>query len=432
MLQKKGYILIIAIFTLFSNSYAQSTFEFSTKKQQDKIQFELLNNLIVIPVTMNQQKLFFLLDTGVRETIIFNVSKVDSLVLRKASIIKVKGVNNEVLETIKSENNTLKVGNMISNNHVVYVAFNQQSNLSSYLGSEIHGILGYHFFKNHKIEVSYIKEHIKVYPKNKKLYKQKRYDKLPLIFQRGKPYVNVLLQGKETRLLLDTGMSDSLWLFEEMAINSNYGYYDDFLGFTISGEIYGKRSKINNLKLNSLSFTEVKVAYPKLEVLPQEFYSTSHRLGSLGGEIFKRFSLIIDYSSKNIYFKSNRYFEDSFYYNKSGIVLRQIGDAATKNLNNPLMKALGQKNMIQYVDLSYLLAPEYIIDHVRIDSPSEFSGLLKGDVILKINNVKTHRYTLKEMTEFFYDEDGEVITLEVLRNGKKMLKTLVLRSPLLK
>ena len=387
---------------------------------------------MVVPVTMNNQELFFLLDTGVKETIIFNMSKVDSLVLNKASVIKIRGVNNEILETVKSENNTLQIGNMISDNHIVYVAFNQQSNLSSYLGSEIHGILGYHFFKDHKIEISYTKETLKVYPKNKKLNKEKRYEKVPLFFKRGKPYITAYLQGVETSLLLDTGMSDSLWLFEEMDDNGVYGFYNDFLGITIAGEIYGKRSKTNDLKLASFVFDEVKVAYPDLNVLPQELYDKENRLGVLGGEIIKRFSLIIDYTNESMYVRPNRHFNDTFYYNKSGILLRQIGDVVLENRNNPILKVLGKKSMIQFVDLTYLLSPEFVIDHVRKGSPAAISGLLKDDVILKINNKKTHQYSLAEMVAFFFDEDGEVVTLEVSRDGKTLFKSFRLKSPLLK
>ena len=46
------------------------------KKQQDKIKFKLINNLILIPVEINGVELSFILDTGVSKPIVFNILNV--------------------------------------------------------------------------------------------------------------------------------------------------------------------------------------------------------------------------------------------------------------------------------------------------------------------------------------------------------------------
>ena len=130
-------------------------------------------------------ELSFLLDTGVRETILFNVSKVDSLTLNNAKIFTVKGANNVEVTALKSKNNFLEIGDLKSVAHDVYVAFNQNTNLSSYLGEEIHGILGYHLFKDFVIELSYSKKIIKVLKKGSYKKKWKRYASVDLTFQKG-------------------------------------------------------------------------------------------------------------------------------------------------------------------------------------------------------------------------------------------------------
>ena len=137
---------------MVNSLFAQSTFEFVSKKKTAKIPFKLVSNLIVIPVKVNGTELSFLLDTGVKETILFNVSKVDSIALNSAEVFSIKGANDVEVSALKSKNNIFEVENIKSSDQVVYVAFNQESNLSAYLGEEIHGILGYHFFKDFVVE----------------------------------------------------------------------------------------------------------------------------------------------------------------------------------------------------------------------------------------------------------------------------------------
>ncbi len=51
-------------------SYGQDGFKIKGGKTTDKIQFEFINNLVIIPVILNGTELSFLLDTGVRNTIL--------------------------------------------------------------------------------------------------------------------------------------------------------------------------------------------------------------------------------------------------------------------------------------------------------------------------------------------------------------------------
>lgn len=419
---------------MVNSLFAQSTFEFVSKKKTAKIPFKLVSNLIVIPVKVNGTELSFLLDTGVKETILFNVSKVDSIALNSAEVFSIKGANDVEVSALKSKNNIFEVENIKSSDQVVYVAFNQESNLSAYLGEEIHGILGYHFFKDFVVEFAYDHEFVKVYEKGKFRSKWKRYKEVDLKLLKGKPYVKAKL-GRDVvdNFLLDTGMSDGLWVFKEDTVSTNFfGYYEDYLGMTVSGEILGKRSKVKELGFVGETFNEVKISYPHMHLLPDELKNFSERAGSIGGDLLKRFTIVFDYASSKMYMKPNKHINDPFYYNKSGIVIRQDGEANEKNNNNKLIKNLKENNFISYVDLTYLLAPEFIIDHVREDSPAAMAGVLKDDVLLEVNGNKTHKYSLKTLNSFFYDKENKEVKIKLQRKGQVLEKTFLLKSPLKK
>jgi len=412
---------------------AQSTFEFVKNKNQVKIPFELISNLIVIPVKVNGVELSFLLDTGVKETILFNVSKVDSLTLNNAKTFTVKGANDIKVTALKSENNVVEIKGLKSFNHNIYVAFNQVSNLSSYLGEEIHGILGYHFFKDFIVELSYTSELIRVYKKGRFKKRWRSYEVVDLTFTRGKPYIWSIIRGKRQKFLFDTGMSDGLWKFKEDSVSTaNYGFYEDYLGMSVSGEILGKRSKIEKLFFAGETFYNVKVSYPYEETLPQELKGITDRSGSLGGELLKRFTIVFDYRNSKMYLKGNANLDNPFYYNKSGIILRQDGEAVFENQNNDLLNHIKDQNFISFVDLSYLLNPEFIIDNVRDGSPASLVGVLKDDILLEVNGVKTYNYTLKKINALFYGEDDTLVRFKLERNGNEIDKEFKLKSPLKK
>lgn len=428
------HIILIFTFLMVNSLFAQSNFEFTSKKKTAKIPFKLVSNLIVIPVKVNGTELSFLLDTGVKETILFNVSRIDSIALNSAEVFSIKGANDVKVNALKSRDNILEVENLKSNNQTVYVAFNQESNLSAYLGEEIHGILGYHFFKDFIVEFAYDHQYVKVYEKGVFKNKWKRYKEVDIKLSKGKPYVKAKLGGDVVdNFLLDTGMSDGLWVFREDTVSTNFfGYYEDYLGMTVSGEIKGKRSKIKELGFVGETFNEVKISYPHMHLLSEELKNFSERAGSIGGDLLKRFTIVFDYSSSKMYMKPNKHINDPFYYNKSGLAIRQDGAANKKNNDNELIKNLKDNNFISYVDLTYLLAPEFIIDHVRENSPAAKVGILKDDILLEVNGNKTHKYNLKTLNSFFYDKDNKEIKIKLQRKGQVLEKTFRLKSPLKK
>lgn len=427
------HITLIAIFLMVNSLFSQSTFEFTTKKKTAKIPFKLVSNLIVIPVKVNGTELSFLLDTGVKETILFNVTKVDSIALNNAEVFSIKGANDVEVNALKSKDNVLEIENIISNDQVVYVAFNQESNLSAYLGEEIHGILGYHFFKDFIVEFAYDHEFVKVYQKGKFRNKWKKFKEVDLKLSKGKPYVKAKLGGGVVEnFLLDSGMSDGLWVFKEDTVSTNFfGYYEDYLGMTVSGEVLGKRSKIKELNFVGETFKDVKISYPDADLLPKEIVN-DERFGNIGGELLKRFNIVFDYSNSKMYMKANKNINSPFYYNKSGIILRQDGEAVSQNSDVSLLNNLQHSKFISYVDLSYLLTPEFIVDHVRENSPAYLSGIKKGDIFLEINGVKTYKYSLKTINAFFYGDDNKEIKIKLERDGKVLRKKFQLKSPLKK
>jgi len=414
------------------NGYSQNGFFLPSNVEKDNIRFKLINNLVVIPVELNGTKLSFLLDTGVNSTIVFSLSKEDSVQLKNAKTIKIRGLGEGgSISAIKSDNNKVRIGDARDINHTVYVIFDETFDLSKKMGVPIHGIIGYDLFKNFIVKTNYNSKKITLYPHN--AYSQKRCKKckeFDMLIKDNKPYIDVIInnEGKQhgVSLLIDSGSSDSFWLFdEERYLNAESNkFFDDFLGQGLSGGIFGKRSKLDKVEIGDFHLKEVKVAYPE-EASFEHVKILDGRDGSVGGDILRRFTTIMDYASQKIVLKKNSKFNDPFYYNMSGISIEHDGVVLVKDKLDQVGSTLraNENNNDDRVYMpvatvfNFYLAPRFVVSELREGSPADLAGVKKGDEILQVNGKPTYRYKLHELIALFSSHEGKKISLVVNTNG---------------
>ncbi|WP_431137333.1 aspartyl protease family protein [Psychroserpens mesophilus] len=428
MLNKTIFILFLLFATI--SSFSQSSFNLPNL-EKDKIRFELVGNLIIIPVELNGVKLSFVLDTGVSKPILFNLTNIDSLQIYKAETIMLRGLGGgDPVEAIKSKNNLLKVGNAINVNQDVYVVFDKDLNFTPRLGIPIHGIIGFSLFRSFIVEVNYSSKYIKLHkPDTYKYRRCKRCETFSISFYNNKPYIEGEVQIDSlytpVKLLIDTGSSDALWLFEDESLGikpPDKMYFNDFLGKGLSGNIYGKRSKVQTFKLKTFELNDVNSAFPDSSAISHARKFTK-RNGSVCGDLLKRFNIIVDYKNARLTLKKNKNFKSPFYYNRSGIIIEQRGfivvkeEEASKNVNYGSPKYSNTIKLNAVNHYTYTTKPAYTIVEMREDSPAEQAGLLKGDILLTINGKETHTLGLQKVIGYFKSKEGRPIKLTVDRNG---------------
>ena len=424
-------IFLVFFLLLGLTNYGQVGFQWESDKDKIEIPFTFVDNLIIIPVEINNTKLNMLLDSGSEPSLIFSFPENDTIQLYNTKKIKISGLGNEEMaEGIYSDKNTANVSGFVNRGFDLLVILDENLNFSSRIGIPVNGILGYSFFKNNIVQIDYQKKKITVYKDRKILEKRKikSFTPLPISVVNDRAYLNVhaKLDEKEhnLKLLVDTGLGDGLWLFENEEIKSNANYFEDVLGEGIGGTVFGKKSRLDELQFSKFSFKSPLVCYPDTASYKQ-LRLIKNRNGSLGGAMLKRFSMIMDYKGEQLYLKKSVFYDDPFNYNMSGIEVQHGGIEWVKD---ELVRDSKPSNSLNANDLvfensnlkyKFTLKPVYVIASIRKNSPAETAGLLIGDKILRIDRKSVGNLTKQIIDELLQSEDGKTIEVEIERKGVK-------------
>jgi hypothetical protein len=433
-MKKIGLILLILI--IMTPVFAQDEFVFDKGVDKISMPIKIINNLVFIPIKVNGVELNFLLDTGVEEIILFSLEDNPNVKFYNSEKINLRGLGSkESIEGLKTTNNILEIHGLKSNNQLIYVILDESFNLSSQIGIPVNGIIGYQFFKDHLVNINYAKKKLTV-SKNNEVNSNKlgkRYEEVPITIEKHKPYLlaSVLIDEKnvEVKLLIDNGNSDSVWLFENLSedIKVPSRNFEDFLGKGFSGDIEGKRARVSKFTFDKYSFNNPIVAFPDSSSI-KSVRMVENRLGSVGGGILKRFSVVFDYKNEKLYLRKNSDFDEPFTYNKSGLEVQHHGLQWVKETvkletipisRGDAFNASGEKVTSNF-KYKFNLKPIYEILNVRKNSPAELCGLKVGDIILSINKSPVYNYSLQKINEMFRSEDEKWINLEIERNSQVM------------
>ena len=226
--------------------------------------------------------------------------------------------------------------------------------------------------------------------------RQKRFSEFPIAIEGNKPYimaeVEMTDQKINSKMLLDLGNSDAVWLFPKVIEDFEYNRpnIEDYLGRGFNGDIFGKRSRIHSLSLGKYEFEQPLSAMPD-EFSIQNLKIVPNRKGSIGSEILRRFTAIFDYTGKKLYLKRNKNYLDPFQFNSSGLDILQDGMTWEKDLVTfETKKTVFSEGNLQNESpekflYNFVLKPKFTVAGCRKDSPCFKAGIRKNDQLISID-----------------------------------------------
>jgi len=406
---KIANLFSVLLFPVFS--FAQSLgFSLADGQKRVQIPIEIHNNLIVVPIVLNGQlPLKFILDTGVRTAILTEKTFSDILNLTYSRKYTISGPGGQkVVDAFVTNNVSLDLPGVHGEGHALLVLETDYLELRNYLGTDVHGILGYELFSRFIVQIDY---------ENKRLLlttpeyfrKRARFRSLPITIEDTKPYLRATVEMNDstqinTKLLIDSGASHGLVLepSSDSKITVPERHIKSIIGRGLGGIISGQIGRISSVDLGDFRIPEVICNFPD----PNSYMDTLKagrmifRHGSIGGEILSRFTVIFDFPAEKIHLKKNHSYKKKFYYNLSGLTLKAKGSSLRR----------------------------FEISDVRVNSTAEKAGLKVGDLILKINGINSGELDLNTVNGFFNSKPGKKIVLDIDRAGERTKKTFRLEN----
>lgn len=395
LLQKTALIFLLLPCTCMAQNFG---FDFENKKQNKVyLPFELYNNLIIIPVKLNDKlPLKFILDTGIRTTILTEkiMSEALGLTFNRRIVLKGPGEQQFIAAHVASNVNISMPG-IVGSGQALLVLEQDYLQLPNYLGVDVHGIIGYELFSRFIVEVDY-KNHVLILQRGEYYKPKRKYRRVHMEIEDTKPYVEatiVLANGDtiHSRLMIDTGASHAMLIEEdkEKGIEAPEKSIESDIGRGLGGTIKGKLGRIQSVKIDDFTFEDVIVSFPhEGEYIDTIFFN---RTGTIGGELLSRFFVVFNYSDESLYLKKNASFKSGFEYDMSGIEVM----------------AVGQK------------LRTFEVVKVRPDTPACHAGLLPGDTIVYLNGIKAENMKLNQIYRLFHSKPGKKIRMFIRQNGEE-------------
>jgi hypothetical protein len=380
-----------------------------TKSRSVKVSFELINNLIIIPLQINNsENLHFIFDTGIRTTIITELPSSDSLTFsyNKVQILQGLGEGRN-LEAYPSYGNTIRMEGITGFNQDIYVLGANDLNFSGRLGTRVNGIIGYDLIKDFVVEVNYQEHHLIFHPKGSgPTVRGGSWFSLPLEIMDQKPYLTANIQFPNSyqlhaRLLMDLGGGFALWLSPESdsGISIPEPRTRTYLGYGLNGEIGGYMAPVSGITLGPVRFEQPYVAFPDSNAVGK-VVKDELRHGSIGAEILRRFNIVIDYEGQKVWFRPNSNYSDEFSFNRSGL-----------ELIAPLPGA-----------------KVYIVSRVEEGSRAAQAGIQEGDQLITINLRLASECTMNDLNTFLHGRFGKKLRLTLMRQGETYKATVLLED----
>ena len=399
-----------------------------------EIPFERQGNFIILKVLFDDiLPLRFIFDTGAEHCILTKkeVAILFKIPFEKEIIIRGTDLHAEIKAYISRK---VKLGlEGVELTKDILVMDEDYFKFDKFAGLEIQGIIGAETFRNYIVKLDYIKQIMTIYePSEFTASQRKGFDSLNIQIIHNKPFINTQAQIEtdsvvNLKLLLDTGAGLSMLLYAhstpglespKISIESNIGTglggdLTGFMGrlkkFSLGDKISVDNSptstagvtdkKFSAKRGSQLSFYGVVAAFQEVRDLADTSFLLG-RNGILGGEILSRFTTIIDFPKEKIYLKPNRDYKQSFKYDKSGINFIAQGD----NLN------------------------KFTVNSVVFRSPASDAKIWRGDELISLQRISARWLSLSVINGKFQGKTGKKIRLVLRRDGKKIVKYIVLRD----
>lgn len=314
----------------FSYANATATHRWLGEQRSTTLQFELIDDHIVLPVTINESEpLKFVLDSGAAATVILESRGTQKLSLQMAGELPVSGVGNgEDPRAFFVKDTDISLGSVrLEGLSAVYLPLSSVPFFADLDEVYFDGVIGAPFFERFVIAIDYDRQLISFSePGQMEAIRQQDgadWQALPLQVQSGLPYLVTWIDtGREqpvaVKLLVDTGFRGPVSVTPETHedIDEPIEYFSS-VSQGLSGDVESRVAVAEYLKIGRFQLENLPVSY-SLSGGESDHGSN----GLLGNEVLSHFNLVFDYPNERLFLSPNERFAEPISADRSGMLIR--------------------------------------------------------------------------------------------------------------
>jgi predicted aspartyl protease len=383
------------------STQAGPTHKFSSGSSAREIKFELINNLPLVQARVNNSDpLWFIFDTGATNTVI-DTKRAAALNLKaKGKIVSTGSAGQAEAQLVRDV--TIQFPGFEISRLTVYTL--PIDFFSAHFGVPISGIIGNDIIGRVVAEIDYEKKQLSFYDAaTYQAAANPDSQTFPVTLQDGLPMIQGTFELANRSFSgifeIDTGSTGAI------QINTPFVRRHGLLSLAkrskkerlggVGGTAEAVTTRLENVTLGKYRLAN---SIGKLSLATQGDYSSRRYDGLLGGQIFRRFKLVVDLSRRRIIFQPNGSLNQPFEADMSGLELVADGD-----------------------DLA-----TYVIDDLEPDTPATEAGIKGGETLLAIDGRPASEFSLEEIRRMFM-YDGREYDLTLKRDADTIHVKLKLR-----
>ena len=366
--------------------------EFVAGDESATIGVAVIQNTIVVPVSIDGHSLSFVLDSG--GTTLLTAATAARLGLRSEGQFEASGMSGNTVSVGFVRARQLIIGSaVVLSDQLLHVL--PMPGASDVLGAPVDGILGAEVFRRLVLRIDYELEAITLLRQPAKPEPDWG-ERLPLTFLAHIPCVDGVLDGQAKKFLLDTGNSGAVLLHARPdAAPRDGASAATTIGWGVGGAIAGRLARGRCLKLGG-----VEIEAPALRMLEDDNRSMlgSGVAGNVGGAVLSRFLVTFDYAASAVWLAPNTRLGAPFHVDRSGVRIHANNDG-------------------------------FEVVAVMAGSPADNAGLRVGDVLVTVDGVPARAIALHAQRRAWQETPvGTRVAVRVNRSGTLFDAEVVLRN----
>ncbi|HEY9006557.1 aspartyl protease family protein [Ohtaekwangia sp.] len=286
-----AFVLLVSCQTLLSAPAKKYGFSLPDHLQEVSMRYKSVDDLILLPVVINDSiKVNLILDTGCRNLVLFGKRFQKLFKLEPDKKVQFSGLGSG-----RSVNGALSLSNKVAIDAVVgellpVIVIPEQNLFHSFIN--VHGVIGYDVFTKFEIEINPKEKQITFRPAATATLNPD-YIQVPIRIADSRPLIDCRVVFDKNRthvcdLMIDTGSTLGLLLKTTDMDSYKFKFRprETVLGRGLNGDIEGYQTNTEVLQLSALEIKNLPTGI---------IYSPWHNYASIGMNILKNYTLVLNY-----------------------------------------------------------------------------------------------------------------------------------------